>query len=80
MERALAIARARDAGRFVIDAKASSIDPMQADICGIALALAPNDAAYMPLAHKRSGDGVGLFFAANTNTIPQASQTRLRLG
>ncbi len=57
------IARARDAGRFVIDAKATSIDPMQADICGIALALAPNDAAYMPLAHKRSGDGVGLFDA-----------------
>ena len=57
------IARARDAGRFVIDAKASSIDPMQADICGIALALAPNDAAYLPLAHKRSGDGVGLFDA-----------------
>jgi DNA polymerase I len=57
------IARARDAGRFVIDAKANSIDPMQADICGIALALGPNDAAYVPLAHKRSGDGVGLFDA-----------------
>src|ERR1700751_4789781 len=39
------VSRARDAGRFVIDAKASSIDPMQADICGIALAIAPNDAA-----------------------------------
>ena len=55
------IARARDAGKFVIDAKASSMDPMQAELCGIALALAPNDAAYVPLAHKRSGDGVGLF-------------------
>ncbi len=57
------IARARDAGRFVIDAKANSIDPMRADICGIALALAPNDACYIPLAHKQSGDGVGLFDA-----------------
>jgi len=57
------IARARDVGRFVIDAKASSIDPMQADICGIALALAPNDACYMPLAHKQSGGGAGLFDA-----------------
>jgi len=57
------IARARDAGRFAIDAKASSIDPMQADICGIALALAPNDACYMPLAHKQSGGGAGLFDA-----------------
>jgi DNA polymerase-1 len=57
------ITRARDAGRFVIDAKASSIDPMQADINGIALALAPNDACYMPLAHKQAGGGAGLFDA-----------------
>src|SRR5690242_6059402 len=57
------IARAREAGRFVIDAKASSIDPMQADICGIALSLAPNDAAYVPLAHKQAGGGAGLFDA-----------------
>src|ERR1700761_7031529 len=57
------IARAREAGRFVIDTKASSIDPMQADINGIALAMAPNDAAYMPLAHKQAGGGAGLFDA-----------------
>jgi DNA polymerase-1 len=36
---------------------------MQADICGIALALAPNDACYMPLSHKQSGGGAGLFDA-----------------
>ena len=30
---------------------------------GIALALAPNDACYIPLAHKQSGDGAGLFAA-----------------
>jgi DNA polymerase-1 len=36
---------------------------MQADICGIALALAPNDACYVPLAHKQSGGGAGLFDA-----------------
>jgi DNA polymerase-1 len=57
------LARAREAGQFAIDAKANSIDPMQADICGIALAIAPNDACYIPLAHKQSGDGVGLFDA-----------------
>src|SRR5262249_10180300 len=34
-----------------------------AEICGIALAIAPNDACYVPLAHKQSGDGVGLFDA-----------------
>src|SRR5258705_5505319 len=57
------IARAYDAGHFAIDAQASTDDPMQADICGIALALAPNDACYVPLAHKQSGGGAGLFDA-----------------
>ena len=57
------IARIHDVGHIAIEAKASSIDPMQADICGIALALAPNEAAYIPLAHKQSGDGAGLFDA-----------------
>jgi len=57
------IARAWDVGHFAIDAQASTDDPMQADICGIALALAPNDACYVPLAHKQSGGGTGLFDA-----------------
>jgi DNA polymerase-1 len=57
------IARVHDVGYFAIDAKANSIDPMQAELCGIALALAPNDACYIPLSHKQSGDGAGLFAA-----------------
>ncbi|MEA2922603.1 MAG: polymerase [Bradyrhizobium sp.] len=57
------IARAHDAGQFAIEAKANSIDPMQAELCGIALALGPNDACYIPLGHKQSGDGAGLFAA-----------------
>ncbi len=57
------IARASDAGLFAIDAQANTDDPMQADIIGIALALAPNDACYIPLAHKQSGGGAGLFDA-----------------
>jgi DNA polymerase-1 len=55
------LARVHDVGHLAIEAKASSIDPMQAEICGIALALAPNDACYVPLGHKQSGDGDGLF-------------------
>jgi DNA polymerase-1 len=57
------IARVHDVGHFAIEAKANSIDPMQAELCGIALALAPNDACYVPLSHKQSGDGAGLFAA-----------------
>jgi DNA polymerase I len=57
------IARVVDAGHFVIDAMSDSIDPMQAEISGLALALGPNDAAYVPLGHKQSGGGAGLFDA-----------------
>jgi DNA polymerase-1 len=57
------LARVHDVGHFAVEAKANSIDPMQAEISGIALALKPNDACYIPLTHKRSGDGNGLFAA-----------------
>src|SRR5258706_826967 len=57
------VARIHDVGHVAIEAKATSIDPMQAEICGIAMALAENDACYVPLGHKQSGDGAGLFAA-----------------
>ena len=59
------IARVPDAGHFAIEAMSDSIDPMQGDISGIALALAlaPNDACYVPFGHKQSGGGAGLFDA-----------------
>ncbi len=68
------IARARDLGHFAIDAKASSIDPMQAEMCGVALALGPNDACYVPLSHKQSGDGSGLFAAGLAPDQIEASE------
>ena len=51
------IARAHDAGHFAIDAKTNSIDPMQAELVGIALALAPERRLLHPARHKQSGDG-----------------------
>jgi DNA polymerase I len=57
------IARAYDLGHVAIEAKSSSEDPMQAEFSGIALALASNDACYMPFAHKQPGGGAGLFDA-----------------
>jgi DNA polymerase-1 len=57
------LARVHEVGHFVIEAMSDSIDPMQAEISGIALALAPNDACYVPLGHKQSGGGAGLFDA-----------------
>src|SRR5206468_8748424 len=57
------IARIHHLGHVALDAKATSIDPMQAEMCGIALALGPNDACYIPLGHKQSGAAAGLFAA-----------------
>jgi DNA polymerase I len=51
------ITRARDLGAIAIDIQASSIDPMQAALCGFSLALTANDACYVPLAHRKRGDG-----------------------
>jgi DNA polymerase-1 len=55
------IARILDTGHVAFEAKASSIDPMQADLVGLALSLGPNDGCYVPLNHKQSGDAAGLF-------------------
>jgi DNA polymerase-1 len=57
------VARIHDVGHFAIEAKADSIDPLKAEICGIALAVRPNDACYIPLTHKQPGSGAGLFDA-----------------
>ncbi|CAN5196994.1 DNA polymerase I [soil metagenome] len=55
------IARARDIGYLAIDTETTSLDPMQAEICGFSLALPPDQACYVPLTHKQGGDGSGLF-------------------
>ncbi|MDB5519436.1 MAG: polymerase, partial [Tardiphaga sp.] len=60
------VTRIHNTGHFAFEAKTASDDPMQAEICGIALALGPNDACYLPLGHKQSGDGSGLFAAGLT--------------
>jgi len=55
------IARARDTGHLAIDTETTSLDPMQADLCGFSLAVADNEACYVPLTHRHGGDGTGLF-------------------
>jgi len=57
------LARVADVGHVAIEALSGSIDPMQAELTGIALALAPGDACYVPLGHKQPGGGAGLFDA-----------------
>ena len=49
--------RARDLGFVAIDTETSSLDPMQAELCGFSLAVAPNEACYVPLSHRHGGEG-----------------------
>ncbi len=53
------IARAQALGVAAIDTMTASGDPMQAELCGIALAVAPNEACYVPLGHRQGGEGGG---------------------
>ena len=50
------IARALEAGFVAFDTETSSLDPIQADLVGISLAVAPGQACYIPIGH-REGDG-----------------------
>ncbi len=45
------VARATAARAVAVDTETSSLDAMQADLVGVSLALGPNDACYIPLAH-----------------------------
>ncbi len=51
--------RAREKGIVAVDTETTSLDPMQAGLCGVSLAVAPGEACYIPCAH-RAGDGLDL--------------------
>ena len=49
-------AKATDQGYVAFDTETTSLDPMNCELCGVSLALSPNEACYIPLAHKTPGD------------------------
>ncbi|MBX3532425.1 MAG: DNA polymerase I [Rhizobiaceae bacterium] len=54
------IAEAREEGRVAFDTESTSLDAMQAELCGFSLAIRPGRAAYVPLTHKAgAGDLLG---------------------
>jgi DNA polymerase-1 len=55
------VERAWDVGYVALHASSASLDPMQAELSGVALAVAPNEACYVPLSHRQGGEGAGLF-------------------
>ena len=55
------IARIYDQGHVAVDTETTSLDEMRAELVGVSLALAPNDACYIPLMHR---EGAGDLFGA----------------
>jgi DNA polymerase-1 len=53
------IARAHEEGRVCVDTETTSLDAMQAGLCGVSLAVAPGEACYIPCGH-RAADGLDL--------------------
>ncbi|MCL7997179.1 DNA polymerase I [Brucella sp. 21LCYQ03] len=54
------LAEAVETGLVAFDTETNSLDPMQAELIGFSLALAPGKAAYIPLQHKSgAGDLLG---------------------
>jgi DNA polymerase-1 len=51
------IARAYEEGVVAIDTETNSLDPMRAELCGFSMAVAPNEACYVPLWHRKGGEG-----------------------
>ncbi len=51
------IAAAFEAGQVSIDTETTSLDPMQAELVGISLAVAPGRACYIPVGHRNEGKG-----------------------
>ncbi|MBZ8133546.1 DNA polymerase I [Afifella sp. IM 167] len=47
------IAAAAEAGTVAFDTETTDLDPLKASLCGVSLALAPGNACYVPLGHRR---------------------------
>jgi DNA polymerase-1 len=50
---------AYEAGAVALDTETSALDPMQADLVGVSLAVAPGQACYIPLQHRGGTDLFG---------------------
>ncbi len=61
------VARARAAQAVAVDTETSSLDSIRADLVGVSLALGPNDACYIPLAHGGTD-----MFAQKPQQVPMA--------
>jgi DNA polymerase-1 len=64
------IARAYDLGVVAVDTETTSLDPMTAHLCGFSLALAPNEACYVPIGHREGRQDGSDLFAPEAKLLP----------
>ena len=64
------IARARDLGVICVDTETTSLDALQAGLCGVSLALSPGEACYIPCGHVAPG-GLALDGPAKLEQLPE---------
>ena len=63
--------RAKDIGVVAVDTETTSLDPMVAHLCGFSLAVADNEACYVPIGHKEGGaQGGSDLFAPEAKLCP----------
>ena len=63
------IARAYDIGVVAVDTETTSLDPMTAHLCGFSLAVAPNEACYVPIGHREGKQDGGDLFAPEAKLL-----------
>ena len=64
------IARAYDVGIVAVDTETTSLDPMTAHLCGFSLAVAPNEACYVPIGHREGKQDGSDLFAPEAKLLP----------
>ncbi len=65
------IACAYDLGVVAVDTETTSLDPMTAHLCGFSLAVAPDEACYVPIGHREGGPAGGSdLFAPESKLCP----------
>ena len=68
------LARATDLGALALDTETTSLDEMQARLVGISIALAPGEAAYIPIGHV---EGEGDLFGGGAPVPGQMDETEV---
>lgn len=70
------IARAREAGVVGLDTETDALSATHAGLCGVSLALGPNDACYIPLTHEHepAADAGGLDFGGQADAREPLTQ------